>query len=59
MMVCVDDAYVVEQTEEALPESPTIKDKIIVAGEREGWHSFDELIADESDEFERPTGRRA
>ena len=56
MMVCVDDAYVVEQTEEALPESPTIKDKIIVAGEREGWHSFDELIADESDEFERPTG---
>ena len=56
MMVCVDDAYVVEQTEEALPESPTIKGKIIVAGEREGWHSFDELIADESDEFERPTG---
>lgn len=56
MMVCVDDAYVVEQTEEALLESPTIKDKIIVAGEREGWHSFDELIADESDEFERPTG---
>ena len=56
MMICVDDAYVVEQTEEALPESPTIKDKIIVAGHREGWHSFDDLIAGESDEFERPTG---
>ncbi len=56
MMICVEDAYVVEQTEEALPESPTIKDKIIVAGHREGWHSFDDLIAGESDEFERPTG---
>lgn len=56
MMVCVDDAYVIEQTEKALPESPSIKDKIIVAGSREGWHSFDELIADESDVFERPTG---
>ena len=56
MMICVDDAYVVEQTEEALPESPTIKDKIMVAGHREGWHSFDGLIADESDEFARPTG---
>ena len=56
MMICVDDAYVVEQTEEALPESPTIKDKIMVAGHREGWHSFDDLIADECDEFARPTG---
>lgn len=56
MMVCVDDAYVVEQTEEALPESPSIKDKVIVAGKREGWHSFDELIEGESDEFARPTG---
>lgn len=56
MMVCVNDDYVLEQTEEALPESPTIKDKVIVAGKREGWHSFDELIEGESDEFERPTG---
>ncbi|MEE0844790.1 MAG: AMP-binding protein [Eggerthellaceae bacterium] len=56
MMVCVNDDYVLEQTEEALPESPTIKDKVIVAGKREGWHSFDELIEGESDVFERPTG---
>ncbi|HIT45867.1 MAG TPA: AMP-binding protein [Candidatus Aphodovivens excrementavium] len=56
MMICVDDAYVVEQTELALPESPSVERRVVVAGEREGWLSFDALIADESDEFERPTG---
>ncbi|MBO4365724.1 MAG: AMP-binding protein, partial [Eggerthellaceae bacterium] len=54
MMVCVNDDYVCAQTEGALPTSPSIQNKIVVAGEREGWLSFDELIADESDTFERP-----
>ncbi|WP_418255999.1 AMP-binding protein, partial [Gordonibacter urolithinfaciens] len=56
MMVCVDDDYVCTQTEEALPDSPSIENRIIVAGERAGWTPFDELIAGESDEFERPMG---
>ncbi|MCI9628668.1 MAG: AMP-binding protein [Eggerthellaceae bacterium] len=55
-IVCVDDDYVCTQVEEALPESPTVKDVIVVAGSREGWKRFDELIADESDEFRRPVG---
>ncbi|WP_165060283.1 MULTISPECIES: AMP-binding protein [unclassified Adlercreutzia] len=55
-MVCVSDNYVLTQVEEALPESPTIQNVIIAAGQREGWLSFDELIASESDVFERPVG---
>lgn len=56
MMVCVADDYVCEQTEHALAEAPTIENRIIVAGHRDGWTPFDELIADEPDTFERPTG---
>lgn len=56
MMVCVADDYVCEQTEHALPEAPTIENRVIVAGHRDGWTPFDELIADEPDTFERPTG---
>ena len=54
MMVCVADEYVNTQVEGALPTSPTIMNKVIVAGKREGWLNFDELIADEPDTWERP-----
>ncbi len=54
MMVCVADEYVNTQVEGALPTSPSIQNKVIVAGKREGWLSFDELIADEPDTWERP-----
>ncbi len=55
-VVCVDDDYVIEQVEGALDKAPSIKDLIVVAGKREGWHTFDRLIEHESDVFERPTG---
>lgn len=55
-IVCVDDDYVCTQVEEALPESPTVKDVIVVAGSREGWKRFDDIIEGESDEFTRPVG---
>ena len=55
-VICVDDEYVCTQMEEALPESPTIEHRIVVAGEREGWLSLDDLLTAESDEWERPTG---
>lgn len=59
MLVCVDDDYVVEQVAGALPQCPSIKEKVLVAGTRKGWLSFDELIANESDVWERPTGEDA
>ena len=54
MMVCIDDDYVCSQVEGALPESPSIKNRVCVAGKREGWLSFDELIENESEAWERP-----
>ena len=54
MMVCVADEYVNSQVEGALPTSPSIQNKVIVAGERDGWLSFDALIADEPETWERP-----
>ena len=56
MMVCVDDDYVCSQVEGALDASQSIAYIVCAAGKREGWLSFDELIADEPDSFMRPTG---
>lgn len=56
MMICVNDDYVCGQTELACPEAPSIQQRIIVAGERDGWTPFSELVDGASDVFERPTG---
>lgn len=53
--VCVADDYVINQVDEAMGETPRIKNRILVAGTRDGWHSFDEALATASDEFQRPT----
>ncbi|MCH4184943.1 MAG: AMP-binding protein [Eggerthellaceae bacterium] len=55
-MICVNDDYVCTQTEEALPEAPSIATRIVVDGDRDGWLSFDTLIADESESWTRPEG---
>lgn len=59
MIVCVNDDYVLDQVEQALPDSPSIENHLIVAGEREGWTSFDALVSVESDTWVRPTGEDA
>lgn len=56
MLVCVNDDYVCGQAELALPDAPSIQERVVVAGARQGWTSFDDLIAGESEEFERPVG---
>lgn len=53
-VVCVDDEFVITQMERALPECPTVEQRIIVAGEREGWLGFDSGIEPQTEEFERP-----
>ncbi len=58
-VVCVDDDYVCEQVSAAMPECPTVQNRILVAGEREGWLSFDELLEAGSEEWQRPTGAEA
>ncbi len=58
-MICVDDEYVCTQAEAALEGAPTVEQRIVVAGEREGWTSFDKLIENESETWQRPTGDAA
>lgn len=55
-IVCVDDPFVIEQVEEAEPEAETLRHKILVGTQREGWLSFAEGIQNQSTEFPRPTG---
>ena len=59
MLVCVDDDYVIDQMQQAFPECPTVSNRIVVAGSRDGWLSFDELLAGASEEWVRPTGEDA
>ncbi len=55
-IVATPEDNVCEQVELALPESPTLKTKIIVNKDREGWHNFDKEIDACSDVFPRPEG---
>jgi acetyl-CoA synthetase len=59
MLVCVADDYVVSQAEAAAPDAPTIERRVIVAGSRDGWLGFDEMLEAHSDEWVRPTGDAA
>ncbi len=58
-IVCVNDDFVIEQVEKALPESPTIHHHIVVGEKRDGWDYFEKEIAKFPDTFERPTGEEA
>lgn len=58
-IVCVNDSFVISQVEAAEKEIPTLKSKVLVAEEREGWLCFNEEIEKFSEEFPRPTGAEA
>ena len=55
-VVCVNDDYVIKQVEESAPETPSLKNKIVVGTPRDGWTYFEEEIEKFPDTFERPTG---
>ncbi|MCK9557691.1 MAG: AMP-binding protein, partial [Candidatus Cloacimonetes bacterium] len=57
--ICVNDPFVISQAELALPECPSVRNRIMVAGEKEGWENFDLSIEGFSDEFKRPEGKEA
>ena len=52
-IICTSDGEVAEHVEAALPESPTLKVKMIAKGKRDGWVSFDEELEAASDHLER------
>lgn len=55
-VICVNDEFVLNQVDEAIKETTTLKNKIIVAEKREGWLYFEDEIDKFSDVFNRPTG---
>ena len=55
-IVCVNEGEIPQHVEAAEAESSTLQCKILVAGKREGWLSFDEGIEQASEVFERPQG---
>ncbi len=58
-IICVNDAFVMEQVESAWDETPTLQNRILVVDKRDGWLNFAEEIEKYSDEFERPIGDQA
>lgn len=58
-IICVNDNYVLEQVDASFPETPCLKNRILVVDKREGWLDFEDEIAKFPDTFERPTGKDA
>ena len=55
MVVTSAEGCFAASCEEAMPDCPTVEKLLIVDGAREGWLDFEALLAEESDEFPRPT----
>lgn len=58
-IVCVNDPFVIEQVEAAQPDIPSLKNKILVVEQREGWLDLNEELEKFPDTFPRPTGQEA
>ncbi len=52
-IVCTADGDVANQVDLAEKNSPTLKTKILVGGEKDGWHNFDEEYSLYSTHFDR------
>lgn len=54
MIVSVPDPEVVRHIEDAQTDSPTLKYKAIIGGDKEGWLNFDEELEKMSGDFSEP-----
>ncbi len=59
MIVCINDDFVIRQVEEAMPETPSLVVRALVAGTKEGWLDFSDELTKYPPVFERPTGEKA
>jgi acetyl-CoA synthetase len=59
MIVCVPDPEVIQHIEESESKSPTLKIKMIIGEEREGWLNFTKGMEMSSENFSRPTAEQA
>ncbi len=58
-IICVNDEFVLTQSEMSFPECPQLEHHIVVGEPREGWKFFDDEIEKFPDTFDRPTGDQA
>jgi acetyl-CoA synthetase len=58
-IVAVADDTLTSEVDASCQESPSLVNRVIVGGKRDGWISFDEGMKKVSDTFERPTGEKA
>jgi acetyl-CoA synthetase len=59
MIVCVPDPLVIQHIEESESASPTLKSKVVVGLNRDGWLNFTEGLENSPEKFIRPEGRDA
>ncbi|MBR6812105.1 MAG: AMP-binding protein [Oscillospiraceae bacterium] len=52
-IVCTSDGDTAQALDDSLPDSPTLRTRILVGGKREGWSDFDEEMPKFSSELER------
>ncbi len=57
-IIALDDAYVREQITQALPQCPSIEQRIVVNStvSPEGWLSFEQILESSSPDWTRPSG---
>lgn len=59
MIVCVPDAEVIQHIEEAESKSPTLKLKMLIGEEREGWLNYTDGMDKSCEKFVRPVAGQA
>jgi Acyl-coenzyme A synthetases/AMP-(fatty) acid ligases len=59
MIVCVPDPEVIQHIEESESKSPTLKLKVMIGNERQGWLNFTKGIDNSSENFIRPVSDQA
>ena len=59
MIVCIPDPLVIQHIEESESASPTLKLKVVVGTDREGWLNFTDGMEKSSPEFVRPAADEA
>ncbi len=58
-IVAVADEALLTEIDTSRAESPTLANRVIVGGKRDGWISFDEGVKKQDPVFKRPTGEAA
>jgi acetyl-CoA synthetase len=59
MIVCVPDSEVIKHIEESEEKSPTLKLKMMIEGEKEGWLNFTKGMEQSPENFVRPVSDQA